>query len=75
MVFDILALSLFAAGWYTMWQESKRVRSTLPPDDLPPVAAGTPLPRHGRLGGYVAEGLDSIDEFLASTERDRDQPA
>lgn len=70
MVFDVLALALLLGGAYLGWQETRRAGGPgLPPDDLPPPAAGTPLPRHGRLGGYVSEGLDDIDEFLARRER------
>ena len=76
MVFDVLALGLFAGGAYAFWQESRRARTALPPDDLPPAAARTPMPRHARLNGYVAQGLDSIDDYLAGdNDRDRDQPA
>ena len=79
MVFDVLAFGLFAGGAYAFWQESRRARTSLPPDDLPPAAARTPLPRHARLNGYVAQGLDSIDDYLAADapadDRDRDQPA
>ncbi len=75
MVFDVLALALVVGGAYAFWQEGRRALAVLPPDDLPPEAARTPLPRHARLHGYVAEGLDDIDDFLAGSERDRDQPA
>lgn len=74
MVFDVLALGLFVGGAYAFWQESRRASTTLPPDDLPPAAARTPLPRHARLNGYVARGLDSIDDYLAG-DPDRDHPA
>jgi hypothetical protein len=92
MFFDVLALAIVVGGCYLVWQDRRRlVPPVLPPEDLPPAAATSPLPRHGRLGGYVADGLTSIDEFLAGPgpgsgsgpgpgpgpgrDRDRDQPA
>jgi hypothetical protein len=76
MVFDVLALALFVGGSYIVWQETRRSpRPLLPPDDLPPEAARSPFPRHARLGGYVADGLADIDEYLAGSDRDRPDAA